>query len=195
MITCVLLSAGLSERFGSPKALAKLNDETVIEHIQNMLAGTQVNEIIIVLGAYAGQIKPHLLNHKKVKFVYNKDYNFGQTSSFKAGLANVSNDARGIMLLPVDHPLVSADTVNALIRYFLDKDPLILIPTFKGKKGHPPLFSVKLRDEFLSLKNESGLNAIARAHPSETVELPLEDIGVISAFNTLGELESIKNLN
>ncbi len=51
MVTCILLSAGSSQRFGSPKALAELYDETVLEHLQKMLLATQVGEIIIVLGA------------------------------------------------------------------------------------------------------------------------------------------------
>lgn len=194
MITCVLLSAGLSERFGSPKALAKLHNETVIERLLKMLDKTQVSEIIVVLGAYADQIKPLLLDHTKVRFVYNKDYNFGQTSSFKAGVEDVLSDVRGIMLLPVDYPLISADTINALIRCFLEDNPRILIPTFEGKKGHPPLFSANLRDEFLALDNESGLNMIAYAHQPETISFPVEDAGVISTFNTLDEFESIKNL-
>jgi len=90
MIACILLSAGLSQRFGSPKALAQWNTGTVIEHLQNLLVKSQVDEIIVVCGAHADQIKPHILEHKQVRFVYNKDYNFGQTSSFKAGLKSVS---------------------------------------------------------------------------------------------------------
>jgi len=193
MITCVLLSAGNSKRFGSPKALAKLHNETVIEHLQKILVETQVYEIIVVLGAYADKIKPYLLDHKKVRSVYNKDYNFGQTSSFKVGVETVPRNARGIMLLPVDYPLITADTVNTLIRHFLDESPRILIPTFKGRKGHPPLYSADLRDEILALDNEIGLNSIAYAHQSETIVYSVEDVGVISTFNTLDELESIKN--
>ncbi len=193
MITCILLSAGLSRRFGSPKALAALDGETVIHRLQTMLIETQVDEVIVVLGAQAEKIKPDLLNHTKVKFVYNKDYNLGQTSSFKVGLENVSNGAQGVLLLPVDYPLVQKDTVDALIRYFLEHAPLITVPTFKEKKGHPPLFSIHLKDEFLSLDNECGLNTIARAHQRETITLPVEDAGVIQAFNTPEELKAIRN--
>jgi len=192
MITCILLSAGLSQRFGSPKALAKLNGETVIEHLQKVLLKTQVGEVIVVLGAHADQIKLHLLNHNKVKFVYNKDYNFGQTSSFKAGLRDISDGAQGVMLLPVDCPLIQADTIDALIRNFLDNMPHIVVPAFEGKKGHPPLFPISLRNEFLALDNESRLNAVAHAHQTETTILPVEDVGVIKAFNTQEEFLEIK---
>ncbi|VAX34845.1 hypothetical protein MNBD_UNCLBAC01-1087, partial [hydrothermal vent metagenome] len=86
MLSCILLSAGASARFGSPKALAKQpsNNRPIIEKIQKTLLKTKIDEIIIVLGAHAESIKPFLLKHKNIKVVYNKDHNFGQTSSFKA---------------------------------------------------------------------------------------------------------------
>ncbi len=192
MIAGILLSAGSSQRFGSPKALAKLNGETVIGRLQDMLVTTQVDEIIVVLGAHAERIKPYLLDHTKVKSVYNKDHNFGQTSSFKAGLQNVSDVIEGVFLLPVDHPFIRRETLDALIRHFRDHSPLAVLPSFNGQKGHPPLFSASLKEEFLSLDHESGLNTVARAHQSETVILPVQDPGVIKSFNTQEEFAEIK---
>ena len=118
MISCVLLSAGLSSRFGSPKALAKISGKTLIERLQKTLLGSFVDEVVIVLGAYAEQIQPFILNHKKVKVVYNKDYNLGQTSSFKAGVNEISSTSDGIMLYPVDYPFVGKDTLMYLIDSF-----------------------------------------------------------------------------
>ena len=46
MISCILLAAGFSSRFGSPKALAELPGERVIERLQNELLKTQVEEIV-----------------------------------------------------------------------------------------------------------------------------------------------------
>src|SRR3989344_7860118 len=114
MISCLLLSAGFSSRFGSPKALARLNDRALIEHLQELLLATQLHEVIIVLGHGAEQIKPFLFKHKKIKVVYNKDYKFGQTSSFKCGLKEVALQAAGIMLLPIDYPVIKAETFDTL---------------------------------------------------------------------------------
>src|SRR3989338_3666132 len=76
MISCILLSAGLSSRFGSPKALGLLDPSlTVIERVQQMLVSSRLDEIVIVLGFRHTRIKPYVLNHKKIKVVYNKDYN------------------------------------------------------------------------------------------------------------------------
>ncbi len=193
MITCIILSAGKSSRFGSPKALAKLSQCTVLEHLQKQLIHcAQVTEIIIVVGAKADQIKSFILNHNKVKVVYNKDYNFGQTSSFKAGLKYAAPDTQGFMLWPVDYPIIKNETIDQLINAFLENKSSILIPSFDGQKGHPPIFSASLKNEFLRLDNAVGLNMVARSYPEYISILPVDDMGVIMSFNSEEEFEKIK---
>ena len=192
MVSCILLSAGSSQRFGSPKALAKINGATAIEHLQSTLVQSEAGEIIIVLGAGADQIKPYLFNHTKVKFVYNKDYNLGQTSSFKAGLSVVSDAARGILLQPVDTPFVKTETVNLIIHQFEKIECDILIPTHNRHKGHPPVFHVKNKKALLALPDAIGLNQFEHEHEAEIRLFPVEDPGAASSFNTPEEFEEIK---
>lgn len=192
MISCILLAAGLSSRFGSPKALAIINQKPLIEHLQARLIKTNLGEIIIVLGAHAELIKPHLFNHKKIRFVYNKDYNFGQTSSLKIGLKNISSGSQGFMLLPVDYPVIQAVTIDQLLETFLKDAPLILMPTFENKKGHPPIFDIALKQEFLSLEDTTGLNTIARRHEKDVQSIYVADEGIVMSFNTTEEFEIIK---
>ncbi len=192
MVSCLLLSAGLSARFGSPKALAKINSSTVIEHLQKNLISSGVDKIIVVLGAEAHKIKSHILKHKKVTFVYNKDYKLGQTSSFKTGLRAIGPETSGIMLLLVDFPLVRQATLNQLVDYFGIRKPSVLIPTYHSRKGHPPLFSYDLKDKFLALDDSQGVNEFEHRHEAETVLLPVDDPGVLKGFNTLEEFEEIK---
>lgn len=201
MISCILLSAGESLRFGSPKALADLGGKTVIRTLQETLIASRVDEIIVVVGASLNAVKPHILKHKKVKVVYNKDYNLGQTSSFKAGLQTVSPATQGIFLLPADFPLITTETVDHLIQEFLfppqgesQGQPLILLPTHEGKKGHPPLFSARLRKELSDLDETLGVNTVVHRHPDETRLFPVEDSGVVMSFNTQEEFERIKEL-
>jgi len=192
MISCILLSAGLSSRFGSPKALAKVNDHMLLEQTQYMLLESNLHDIIIVLGADAKRIEPFVLNHKRIKLVYNKDYNFGQTSSFQAGLKNISKISSGVMLLPIDYPVIKTETINGLISYYKKKHPKVIIPSFKGKKGHPPLFNIKLKNEFLKLDKSKGLNTVSYHHNDNTIILPLNDPGITYTFNTQEELNKIE---
>ncbi len=194
MVSCILLSAGLSSRFGSPKALALINHVTVIERTQKALIDSSVDEIIIVLGSESKRIKPYILKHKKVKVVYNKDYNLGQTSSFKIGLNFVNSDAKGVMLFPVDFPLVKSETLDSLINKFYLQNPGILIPSYRDRKGHPPIFNAKFKNEFLSLSDDQGLNLIQHQYSKDVFLFEVIDSGVIRTFNTLEELDKINHV-
>jgi molybdenum cofactor cytidylyltransferase len=192
MTTGILLAAGFSARFGSPKALAPLNDSTVIAILQQEMLKSRLDEIVIVTGAHAEGIKPLLLKHKKIKVVHNKDYNLGQTSSFQAGLGQTDPKSGAVLLLPVDYPLLTAPTLDLLIEGFFRQKARILVPTFNGRKGHPPVFSALLQDEFLRLDPGEGINTVIHRHDKDTVLLPVQDPSVLKTFNTKEEWEAIK---
>ena len=192
MISCIVLAAGLSRRFGSPKALAQIDGRTVIERLVSLLADSPLAEVIIVLGANKEQIEPFLLNHKKVKVVYNKHYNLGQTSSFQAGLKHISSQALGVMLFPVDYPAVSAQTIKRLIDEFNRIKPILLVPTYEGINGHPPVYSSQLLKNFLELDPSLGINTVNHSCAKETVYLSVNDPGVVKSFNTPEELKELK---
>ncbi|MEI7999294.1 MAG: nucleotidyltransferase family protein [Candidatus Omnitrophota bacterium] len=189
MISCILLTAGESSRFGSPKALANINNIKTIELLQNNLIKSKIHEIIIVTGAHESLIKPYVFNHSKVSLVYNKDYKLGQTSSFQKGLSVVDNNSYGYMLIPIDFPFIKTTTINALILHFQSQDPTILIPLYQGKRGHPPIFHQKLKKNILDLPKEMGINRLNAENQVQTLEV--NDPGIIQTFNTNEELEEI----
>lgn len=191
MLSCLLLAAGQSQRFGSPKALAEINGQVIIQRLQQTILDAKIDELIIVLGAYSQEIEPFLLNHNQVKFVYNKDYNFGQTSSFLKGLEKISPLSQGVMLMPVDYPCVTRQTFDSLREEFYRQPQKIIIPVYQGKKGHPPVFPIRLKDRFLKLNYSEGINSLYRELSGEIVLCPVEDPGVIQTFNTPQEFEKI----
>jgi CTP:molybdopterin cytidylyltransferase MocA len=192
MISAIILSAGLSQRFGEPKALAPILGTTVIRYLQDNLLKTSVDEIIIVLGHEAKRIEPHLLNHTRIKVVYNKNYNFGQTSSFQAGLRELSLSSSGVFLFPVDTPLIKIETVNKIVHAFSKNSFHIIIPTYKNQKGHPPLFSIQFKEDFLNLSVDEGINKIAKDNKENVELLAMDDPGVVCTFNTRDEWEVLK---
>ncbi len=191
MISCVLLAAGESRRFGSPKALATLGGQTVIGFLQRRLLETRLGEIIVVLGAEAPSVSAHLLQDPRIKTALNEDYALGQTSSFKVGLRATRPDAQGIFLLPVDMPAVLPGTIDRLIETFERIKPLILLPVCKGRSGHPPLFSISLAEEFLALPDDSPLNAVQHRHTPHVLRCDVDDAGVAMSFNTPEEFRKV----
>ncbi len=192
MVSGILLSAGLSSRFGSPKALAAIDATPAIIFLIEKLLLTSLGEIIIVLGADSQQIELCLFKHKKIRVVYNKDYKFGQTSSVQQGLRSVSCDTAGFTILPVDCPFIKTETIENMIRLFETEHPSVLIPTFENHRGHPPVFDIKFKSEILELAPSEGLNSILRRHPETIKTIEINDPGVTQSFNTPEELADIK---
>lgn len=191
MISCILLCAGLSERFSSIKALAHIGPERIIERVQKTLLNSNAAEIIIVLGAHKEKIEPFISKNPKLKTVFNENYLLGQTSSFHKGLSALSKNSLGTMLLPVDCPFVTESTINSLINQFSEKQPSILIPTFNGRKGHPPIFHKKLIHEIQSLETDKGLNTVIQRHQKDELLTAVNDSGVVDTFNTPQELQTL----
>jgi molybdenum cofactor cytidylyltransferase len=194
MISCILLAAGASTRFGSPKALVRVGANCIIERILAMLLDTKISEIIVVLGADAEKISSKIPKNSGIKIVLNENYSQGQTSSFKAGLTNLDSNTEGILLLPVDTPFIKKETINLLIETFLKNPYLIVVPTHCGKNGHPPIFSKRLFRDFKDLKNDEPLSTLSRKYEKETLKLPVNDAGVIRSFNTMQEFKELLSL-
>lgn len=194
MISCILLAAGASTRFGSPKALVRIGANSVIERILTMLFCSKISEVIVVLGADAEKIAPKIPNNSGIRVVTNESFSQGQTSSFKAGLTNLDSNTEGILLMPVDMPFIKKETIDLLIEVFLKNRPLIVVPTYEGKNGHPPVFSKMLFRDLKCLKNDEPLSTLLSKYEKETLKLPVNDAGVIRSFNTMQEFKQLLSL-
>lgn len=186
MIAAIVLSAGESSRMGSPKALLGIDGETFIEAIVSSLKETRVGKILVVLGHNAEQLRPKV-ESLGVTVVVNPDYKKGQLSSLIAGVRSLETGTAGveaILIHLVDHPCVNPSVVNEMIDRFYVSKKLIIIPTYKGKRGHPVLLSNRLFPELLSAPVDQGAKFVVRGHPEDTLELATEDEGVIIDIDT-----------
>jgi molybdenum cofactor cytidylyltransferase len=170
----LILAAGESRRMGSHKALLPFQGATFLEILIALFA-TRCSTVIVVLGAGAETIRGAI--HREAVFVYNQNYLSGQTSSLQAGLRAVPADADGVLFTLVDHPSVSAETIDALLAPPL---PLIRIPRFDGERGHPVWFRRDLISEFLALPAAGAANQVVRAHRGQTEFLDVADPGVVA---------------
>lgn len=191
MTSCILLAAGESARFGSPKPLARLGPVTVIEFLLKKLLSTVLDEIIVVLGAHAEEISAVVPTDSRIRTITNEKFQMGQTSSFKTGLKAVKLQSAGVMLWPADMPCIRRETVDFLLENFSKNPDRILIPTFKNKNGHPPIFPITLKKEFLDLKDTKPLSTIQHRHADRVLRVSVADEGVVLSFNTSEEFESI----
>src|ERR1043166_4473400 len=170
MIAAVVLSAGESSRMGRPKALLPIEGETFIGRIVTALKRTQAGKIVIVLGHNAEELAA-AIRPLAVEILVNPDYKLGQLSSLQVAARHLQNDADcdGMLLHLVDHPYIDAALVDRMIQRFHETQKDIVVPRWRGKRGHPVLFSRRLFAELLAAPPDQGAKAVVRSeeHTSE----------------------------
>jgi molybdenum cofactor cytidylyltransferase len=187
MISALLLAAGGAIRMGKPKQLLPFGKSTILEQTIDNLLGSQVDEIVVVVGHRAKEIAK-VVALKPVKLVVNPDYTQGMSTSIIVGLNAVNNQAKAFMIVLGDEPLIDSRTVNELIEAFCNHDRGIVIPTYQGRRGHPVIFTRKYRRELLALRGDVGGRKIIGDHPGDVLEVAISCRGICLDIDTPDDL-------
>jgi len=170
---------------GRPKALLPLEGRTFLEILVDRFAQAGVAPILLVLGSDAEQIR-HVVKLSLTRVVVNPDPARGQLSSVHCGLeALFPGEVDALFIAPVDTPRVSVATLRSMIGALTDH-PLV-VPVFRGKRGHPALFSASLFPALKQAPLDQGARAVVHA-TSNRLELPCDDPAILEDFDTPDDL-------
>lgn len=181
-ITGIVLAAGYSSRMGTFKPLLPLGSATAVERAVMSLRNGGVYDIVVVTGHRAEELRP-LLARLDAREAHNQQAELGMFSSVLAGVAALPDSATAIFVLPVDTPLVKASTVRDLSRAYLTSRTAVVYPTFRGKRGHPPLIALSCFSELLPPTLMGGLAAVL-ARQTNVIDLPVLDEGILWDMDT-----------
>ena len=181
-VSAILLAAGQSSRMGAFKPLLPFGDRTVIESCVGTLCAAGIENIIVVAGHRADDVRLQLKN-LDVQFAVNPDPESEMSASIALGVEQVSTDARAVIIALVDHPAVPLIVINALVDEW-NRGARLVQPEHKGRGGHPVLVDLSLREELLTLDPQTGLRALFDAHRAEVRRVPVESPYVARDMDT-----------
>lgn len=185
----VVTAAGSAERFGGKKLLAPVDGEPLLDHTIRSLLEGGVSEVIVVVGTDARselERDVNAMNDPRVRPVENPDPSRGMFSSIQAGVATANGDA--LVVLPGDMPFVRPETVRAVLARYRER-PAIVSPRYKGKRGHPVVMPLSLRDEIAATAPTANLHEVIKHHQDERVDLEVDDPGVVRDVDIPADLE------
>jgi molybdenum cofactor cytidylyltransferase len=171
---------------GTPKALLQYGEDTFLDTL-TALFGQCCPTVIVVLGAHAAQIRA--ASTRPATFALNPDYALGMTTSLQCGLRAVPPDADGVLFTLVDHPAASPATIGALLAPLLapgdpSRRPLVRVPRYRAKRGHPIWFSRELIPEFLALPSDGPARDVVARHVDRTEYLDVDDPGIVADIDS-----------
>jgi len=182
MISAIVLAAGKSERMGTNKLLLPYQCSVIIDLVIQHILESGIREIIVVLGHEAEKVREEIISHfgRKVLLAFNVNYQQGMLSSIQCGLKIVDPQCEAVFLCLGDQPKVSIETYRQILNSFSSSDKGIIIPTYKGKRGHPILIARRHFPFILTLDQlTASLHSLIKENPDDIAEIELADEGIL----------------
>lgn len=168
--TVIVLASGRGERFAASggqthKLQALLDGETVLQRTLDAVAGSGLNWHLVDQG-YAGM-----------------------GDSIAAGVRTTAQ-SNGWLILPADLPLIQPATLRAVADALQASH--VVIPTYKGEKGHPVGFGRVCQQALASLSGQQGARRVVQQY--EAIKVVVQDIGILTDIDTVDDLRHAKEL-
>jgi molybdenum cofactor cytidylyltransferase len=168
--TVIILASGRGERFAasggaSHKLQALLAGKTVLQHTLDAVR--------------ASGLSWHL-----------EDGGHPGMGDSIAAAVRATSRAAGWLILPGDLPLIQSDTLCAVAAALRDHE--VVVPVYRGQRGHPVGFSARCSPALLNLQGNQGAAPVVRAYAA--IELTVEDIGCVTDIDTVGDLQAAERL-
>jgi molybdenum cofactor cytidylyltransferase len=168
---------------GAFKPLLPFGNTTVIESCLDYLRNAGIDQIVVVVGHRAAEIRDNLKNET---LAINPDPNSEMGASISVGVRALSESAKAVTIALVDYPAVPASIVSTLIDEWQNGDAKIVIPTWQDRGGHPVLVDLAYRKELETLAHAAsgGLRQLFQTHTADIQRLPVDSPFVARDMDT-----------
>ena len=190
----IILAAGISKRFGTPKQLVKIKGSYMIEYVIRASLSSKLHKVLLVLGHHQNKILKAITENIKsfqnsqLELINNHQYRQGMSSSVLAGLASVKNSFGSVMFLLGDQPMVDSMLIDLMLKRFYKSDKNICAPVYKGKRGNPTIFSRKYFNLLQRVKGDSGGRDIIIANPDDILKVNTDSPACVYDIDTMDDL-------
>jgi CTP:molybdopterin cytidylyltransferase MocA len=169
MVACVVLAAGASTRFGSPKQRLLL--EPVLERVRR----SSVDDVVVILGAHELETD--------ARIVACPDWERGPGASLRCGLNALPPEAEAAVVVLADGPELAPEAIDRVIEAWRAGNGPVVAATYSGLRLHPVL----LDREAWGLVPDEGAKGL------DAVLVPCDDLGPPGDVDVADDLpESLK---
>lgn len=184
-IAGLVLAAGRSSRMGAlNKLLIAIDGKPMVRHAVEAVLGARLAPLIVVTGHEHEKVEA-ALKDLPVKFLYNKDFAHGLSTSLRVGLAALDEDCDGVLVALGDMPRVSAIEIAKLAAAFNPVEGrAIIVPTRHGKRGNPVVWGKQYFAEMRQIDGDIGARNVIAAHAEAVAEIEMDSDAVLTDIDT-----------
>lgn len=173
---------------GRSKALLPCGSDTVDTFLARILSAMRaggVEDILVVGRPDDADLQDAVAQADlPVRFVANRDHERGQLTSIVAAVNAIDcPGVRGLLVMPVDMPLVQPATFAAVLRASAEHPGVIVRAVCGGRHGHPVIFD---RGCFDALRRtDPALGAKVVLHANRVLDVDVPDTGVLKDVDSV----------
>jgi molybdenum cofactor cytidylyltransferase len=188
-IAGIVLAAGLSRRMGQPKMVLPWGERTVIGKVVSTLQNAGVRSIIVVTGGTVRLVEAALVDYN-VSTVFNPNYaNGDMLFSIQTGLASLPEQIHATLVVLGDQPLIEEKTVREMLRLYREDKPLLIVPSYDMRRGHPWLIGKELWSDIQNMVPPATMRDFFQQHNQMIHYMPVDTASVLSDLDTPEEYE------
>lgn len=196
VVYAIIPAAGLSRRMGQPKLLLPLCGKTVIARLLETLDHPGIACRAVVLRGDDEELRREVANAGAWAIQPEEDPP-EMRESVEIALAAIAQrfsprPQDGWLLVPADHPVLSKAVIDRLIATWQTASSEILVPSWKGRRGHPTIFTWGLAKEVPKIPADQGLNRLVRSSETTCQELAIEDPAIFTDLDTPADYDALQ---
>jgi CTP:molybdopterin cytidylyltransferase MocA len=172
VVHVVVLAAGGSSRFGSPKQLVRFNGRPLLHSAVSRAVEVAGHCVTVVLGAHAAEFSA-LLRHTPASIAVNRNWSDGMAGSIRAGLTSVPGAADAVLLTLADQATVTAEDLRRLIGAWRRNTSSIAAAVYSGDVGAPAVFPRWCFRELAELRGDRGARLLMQRHADRLVRVAM----------------------
>jgi molybdenum cofactor cytidylyltransferase len=184
-IVGILLAAGSGTRFGSDKLLHPLADGTPLGLAAARRLRPACDRIVAVVRPGSGKLAD-LLAQEGFELVVSAASVHGMGHSLAAGVG-AAPDAAGWLVALADMPFIAAASYGR-VTAALRAGGSIVIPEYRGRRGHPVGFARPWGERLAALTGDEGARRIVAAFPEAITRCDVDDPGIVRDVDHASDL-------
>lgn len=182
---CIIMASGLSTRFGSNKLMANLDGAPLIAHAIRACDGLFAKRVAVTRHEDVAQLCSNLdleaiLHDEPLR-----------NDTVRLGM-QAMDGCDTVTFIQADQPLISANTLAALLRSAEAHSEFIWRVGFQGTQGAPVLFPAWAFDELRALPPGKGGGFVAKAHAQRVRCMEAASEWELFDVDTVQDLEALQ---
>ena len=173
----LVLAAGASRRFGSPKQLVRVGGEALLQRAVGRATEVAGHAVTVVLGAHAAELTP-LVRQSSASVAINRHWEEGLASSLRFGVSQLPGSTEAVLVTLADQAAITTFDLRRLVSAWRRQPDGVIAASYDSHTGVPAVFPSHAFPALLALRGDVGARPVLSQLADRVLRVPMPNAGI-----------------